>query len=139
MRNIYIGIAVILLVAVGVFLFVQNKGDKSETSSTSNTSTSTSTDNSTPASDLATITYSDNGFSPSSVKIKAGGKLTVTNSSSSTVQFDSNPHPIHTDNSELNIGTINAGESKTVTLNKTGDWGYHNHLDSSQKGTITVE
>lgn len=139
MRNIYIGIVVILVIA-GIFVLVQNSGNKkANNSTTSSDNTSTTNQTSSEASSSGTITYSDSGFSPSTLTIKAGGQLTVTNSSSSTVQFDSEPHPIHTDNNELNIGTINAGESKTVTLNKTGDWGYHNHLDSGQKGRVTVK
>lgn len=139
MRNLIIGIVVVLIVGLGVFLLAKNNSSNKTTSNTSSTSTNSNSADNTAASDLVTITYSDSGFSPSTANLKAGGKLTITNSSSSTVQVNSDPHPFHTDNEELNIGAINAGESKTVTLNKTGTWGYHNHIDSSQKAHITVQ
>ncbi|MEX0616380.1 MAG: cupredoxin domain-containing protein [Candidatus Woykebacteria bacterium] len=87
----------------------------------------------------ATITFSDSGFSPANTTVKAGSKVTFVNNSSKEVQPASDPHPIHTANPELNAGSIAAGSSKTVTLTKTGSWGYHNHLSSGQRGTIMVE
>lgn len=140
MRNIYIGIIVILVFAVGIFVFVQNRNASTKELTSSNSSSSNqSSTNASVASDSVTITYTGSGFSPSSVTLKAGGKLTVTNSSSNEMSFNSDPHPSHTANSELNIGTIAAGGSKSVTLNNVGSWGYHNHLDASQTGTIIVK
>lgn len=64
----------------------------------------------------------------------------------------SNPHPLHTDYPGSDIkncgaGTAmfdscrvtNPGESWTFILEEPGTWGYHNHLQSSQTGTIIVE
>lgn len=149
MRNLVIAIVVLAVLGLGVFLLVRNNNTSKTNSSsqtttttdnsTSNTTPTTNTNTTQPASDAVTITYSDNGFSPATSTLKAGGKLTVTNSSSSALTFNSDPHPSHTANSELNIGAISAGQSKTVTLTNTGAWVYHNHLDSSQKGNITVQ
>lgn len=144
MRNLYIGIIVIIFLAIGVFIYVQNSGgyknsEPKSSSATSNTSEKSSNQTSEEAKDSVMVTYSSSGFDPETVTVKTSGQLTITNDSSSELQFNSNPHPIHTVNSELNIGTISAGESKSVTLNKTGTFGYHNHLNSSQTGTIVVK
>lgn len=87
----------------------------------------------------ATINYDGSKFSPSTTTIKAGDTLEITNSSSSAVQFDSDPHPVHTDNQELNVGEIEPGKSVKIIVNNKGTWGFHNHLDSSQTGTIIIE
>src|SRR3989344_2336318 len=85
------------------------------------------------------ITYTDSGFSPAQVSVKAGDTVTFKNDSTKSVQVNSAPHPAHTQFPELNIGTIAAGESKTVAFTTAGTKKYHNHLNPSQTGTIVVE
>jgi plastocyanin len=85
------------------------------------------------------ITYSNSGFSPSKITLNAGDTITIKNTSSKTLDFDSDPHPVHTDDRELNIGTVEPGETKTAKLTTKGTWGYHNHLNSTETGTIVVQ
>lgn len=101
-----------------------------QTSVTETSTNSTSTD--------VTLTYTQSGFSPAAIEIKSGGKITIINNSSRTIDFASNPHPIHTDNFDLNIGVISPGQSKSGTLMKKGEWRYHDHLDASAGGKIVV-
>lgn len=91
------------------------------------------------AAEEVTITYTNNGYSPKTVTVKAGGKVTVKNDSSRNMQFDSDPHPAHTDNQELNAEVVKAGESETFTVMRTGTFGYHNHLNASETGTIIAK
>lgn len=91
------------------------------------------------ATEAVTITYTNDGFSPKSVTVKTGGMVTIKNDSSRNVQFDSDPHPAHTDNQELNAELIKAGGSDTFTVKRTGTFGYHNHLNASETGTIVVQ
>ncbi len=86
----------------------------------------------------ATITYSDDGYSPASLTVKSGATVTIKNTSSSSIQFDSDPHPAHTANQELNVGSVAPGESKTFTPTTKGSHAYHNHFDSSQTGVLVV-
>ncbi|HYH36222.1 MAG TPA: cupredoxin domain-containing protein, partial [Candidatus Saccharimonadales bacterium] len=87
----------------------------------------------------ATITYTDDGFSPAKITVKTGTTVTIRNESSNALQFDSDPHPAHTDNEELNINNVPTGGSETFTVKRTGTFGYHNHLNASDTGTIVVE
>jgi plastocyanin len=87
----------------------------------------------------ATITYGNSGFSPSSVTVKAGESIKVTNSSSSDLDFASDPHPVHTDEPELNAGSIAPGSSKTFKVSNKGTWGFHNHENENHEGTIIVQ
>ena len=107
-------------------------GEKDQT--TGNTSSSTAGE--APA---VTIIYNGSSFEPSSGTLKAGQIVKVVNQSSKQLDFDSDPHPVHTDNTELNTGDIAPGESKTFKITKKGTWGYHNHLNPSQHGSLTVE
>lgn len=86
-----------------------------------------------------TITYTDKGFEPSNLSIKSGDTVKVINNSSNSLQFSSDPHPVHTSNSELNEETISAGSSLTFKVTKTGTFGFHDHLDSTKTGKITIE
>lgn len=136
------GLVAIALV-VGGIVISKNKSnnqpaDNSTTSSQATSSTPAGSSSGTQAS-VATITYSGSSFSPNKITVKSGDTITIKNDSSSDVQVYSNPHPVHTDNTELNIGSIAQGASTNLTLTKVGTWGYHNHLNPSQTGTITVQ
>lgn len=87
----------------------------------------------------ATITYNGSGFSLNKVTVKSGSTITIKNDSTKPLDFASDPHPVHTANAELNVGSVAAGQSKTFTVTKTGTFGYHNHDSPGEKGTITVE
>jgi plastocyanin len=139
------GLVVLIIVVGGAFALTSNSDSKSNNSSTTNSkqsststkSSATSSNNDTQA--AATITYDGSSFSPSHITVKSGDKVTVKNASSTNVQFDSDPHPVHTDDEDLNAGFIVPGDSKTFTVTQKGEYGYHNHLSSSQKGSITVQ
>ncbi|MDB5187232.1 MAG: hypothetical protein JWM07_704 [Candidatus Saccharibacteria bacterium] len=89
-------------------------------------------------SSAATITYTDNGFTPNTLTVKKNSVITVTNKSSKNVMFSSADHPTHQEQPELNMNTLNPGESGTITITKAGIWGYHDHIDETMTGTITV-
>lgn len=146
MRNIIIGIIVIVVIGVGFLLF----RNFSQESGVTVVKTPTATTSATPSASAGeesesgtTITYTSSGFSPSDVTIKSGGSITWVNDGDSEIQIAANPHPIHTGNKEVSGGgfvlTLQPGEQATVTISKTGTQGYHDHLNSSQGGTITVE
>ena len=130
----------VVVVAGGIFWLLRKDSPTNTNNSNSNVdSSSSSPGSSTPTSQGATITYSDSGFSPSTVTVQTGGTVVIKNTSSHGLQFDSDPHPVHTNNPELNVGTVPAGQSTTFTPDTKGTFGYHNHLNASQKGTLIVE
>jgi plastocyanin len=132
-----LGIVVAVIILVGVGYAVMNHSSKSNNQTGSNNQSSGSSSGGSGV--AATITYGDNGFSPSSTSIKSGQKVTFKNNASDNVQVDSNPHPVHTDDTDLNVGTISPGQSKTVTLTKTGSFGFHNHLNPAEQSQITIQ
>lgn len=143
MKKIAIIIIIVLVVAAGAFALTR---EDNPVNTATNTAPSTTTDvtsqetiTSTDESTASVITYSNSGFAPASITVRSGDTITIKNSSSSALEFDSDPHPVHTDDRELNIGAVQPGESKTATLTTKGTWGYHNHLNSSETGTIKVQ
>ena len=98
----------------------------------------------------ATVTY-NGSFSPQEVTIKKGGTLTWINNSDGQMWIASAQHPSHTGYS----GTARtahcpdkantafdqcAGETGnySFTFQKTGSWGYHDHLMPSAFGRVEV-
>ncbi len=139
-HRIIIGVVAIVAVLGAAVIYTVINANKSAapaaTSSTSSTSSSSSTTNNQNVASV--ITYDGNTFSLSVNTITAGSQVEVKNTSSSDLNFDSDPHPTHTDEPELNQGDIAPGQSKVFTITKKGTWGFHNHLDPTQHGSITV-
>ncbi len=138
--KILLALAVVIVVAVGAVLIANMykqpvNNDDTPHNQTQNNNQQTEE----PSAEAAvTITYDGNSFALSSNTIKAGETVKVINNSSRELDFDSDPHPVHTDNPELNAGPIAAGESRSFVLHTKGTWGFHNHLNASQRGSLTV-
>jgi plastocyanin len=127
---------VALVIVVGALAMMKHPSTQPASTSTS-PAASTATDNSKQA--AAVITYGSSGFSPDLTTVKSGETVTFENKTSEEIQVDSNPHPIHTDDTDLNVGSIAAGQSKTVTLTKMGTFGFHNHFDPGDTAKITIQ
>ena len=87
----------------------------------------------------STIIFTDDGFAPSDYTVKANQPVTVTNNSSMDLEFSSNNHPTHHEQSELNMSVLRPGESGTFTPTKPGTWGFHDHLHDEFVGKLVVE
>jgi plastocyanin len=124
---ILIIIGVLVLVGIGVWIYASNQKTTSSTAPGPNGQPS------------ATITYSNSGFSPKTVTVSTGAIIAIRNTSSSDMQFDSDPHPVHTDDTELNVGTVAPGKTVTFKVSTPGTHGYHNHLNPGDTGTIIVQ
>ena|SRR3989344_9294196 len=135
-------IATVLVIAGFIIISKKDNAPDQNTATSPPAASEQSTDASNtadqPPAAAAVITYNGSLFSPSQVTVNKGDTITVKNESSTIVDFESDVHPIHTDNPELNVGEIALGQSKSFTVNTVGSWGYHNHLNETQTGTIIV-
>lgn len=138
-NRIIVAVIVVAVVVAGAIWYIIASSKKTTAPAATNNTSSSSNNNASNQEVASTITYDGSSFSVSNSTVKSGATVKVVNNSDKELDFDSDPHPVHTDNTELNEGGIAPGESKTFTLTKTGTWGFHNHLDASQRGTITVE
>lgn len=129
-----------LALIIGVVLVTTHKSNKQPADNNAAAPASSSANTSAEQSNAAaTLTYTDNGFSPSSITVKSGDTVAIKNNSSQTMQLDSDPHPVHTNDPELNVGTVEAGKTVTFKVEVKGTHGVHNHLDSSETATIIVQ
>lgn len=100
------------------------------------------------------IVYSDDGFSPVNLTVKEGNSVVFKNESSKGMWVASADHPSHFiyggDSSESHCPdnkniffdqceAVQEGSSWSFRFDKRGIWEYHNHLNSSRVGIITVE
>jgi hypothetical protein len=86
----------------------------------------------------ATITYTDDGFSPQTTTVVSGSTIRVVNESKAQLRFASGPHPQHDLNSELNMGELASGKEGTIHVTREGKWSFHNHLNDDHTGILIV-
>lgn len=138
--------AVLLLAVVAIALNAPNRQQADEaTSDTTETTLPSTTPSDGIAADAAdrqttkTITYTDGGFDPSTTTVKAGDTIRIMNRSSMPLSFNSDDHPAHTDQDELNVGDVPRNRSQEFTVTQAGTWGYHNHENAAHSGKLIVE
>lgn len=142
--GIIIAIIAAVLVTVGAILAIALNQETTAPASTQTTETGdtqTKPDTSEPSEDpveAATITFTNSGFSPSTITVKKGTVVTVVNSSDTEVQFSSDNHPTHRENPEMNLSEIGPGEKASFTADTVGTHGFHDHIDDSKTGTLVV-
>jgi len=94
------------------------------------------------------VTYTDNGYSPSTLKVKNGETVIFKNQSSRAMWTASAVHPTHRNYPTTGgcLGStfdacsgIQPGGSWSFKFDIAGTWKYHNHLSPSDTGTIVVE
>lgn len=86
----------------------------------------------------AAVTLTSTGFNPQVLTIKIGTKVVWTNKSGQLATVNSDPHPTHTAYPRLNLGEFDNGQSLSLIFDKVGRYGYHNHIDASEIGTVIV-
>lgn len=99
----------------------------------------------------ATVSYSGTGFTPNEVTIKKGGMVTWKNASNGKMWVASAQHPSHTvyagtsrqEHCPDTAGTAFdqcAGETGdfSFTFGKVGTWNYHDHMNATVFGKVTV-
>ncbi len=136
--KVVVALVVVAVVVGGILVMMNKKATQSGANRVDQTNQNgTNRESSKPAD--VTITYDGSSFTLSAASVKSGGTVKIVNDSDNDLQFQSDPHPLHTDNAELNVGQIDPGKDVTITLSKKGTWGFHNHLSHTQHGQITVE
>jgi hypothetical protein len=151
MKRSTVIIAVLALIVIAAGIYALSGGGASntpspspspvsETSPTASPETSTTpSPNASETSGGTTTDVTSAGFSTQPITVKSGQSLTFVNKSTTLIQVDSDPHPQHTDNPELNVGQIAPGSSKSVTPTRKGTFEIHDHLNSAHRGTVIVE
>lgn len=145
-RNVVIaGVVIIVLIVAGWFFMSSKKSSVTQVPSEV-TQTPAPTESPTSfASDAAMmnekniVKMTSSNFSPKNITVKVGESVIWQNDDSANHTVNSYNHPTHTLYPFLNLGLIKSGETKSATFSKTGTFMYHDHLNPSLTGTVTVE
>jgi plastocyanin len=91
-----------------------------------------------------TITITSAGANPRQLTVAPGTRVLFVNSDTRSHSMNSDPHPDHTDCTEINqVGFINPGQTKeTGNLNTVRTCGFHDHdnpQNASLQGRITIQ
>lgn len=127
MKKEYLFIALVVLVALAAFVFLNKNKNSAGTNP--------------PSADKAsgenTVAYTDSGFVPDNLTVTTGTTVTFIDQSNNTMWVGSDPHPVHTDYSAFD--QLKTGESYSFTFPKSGTYNYHNHMFPSHTGVVIVE
>ncbi len=99
-----------------------------------------------------TVTYDGKGFSPQDVTVKKGGTVTWKNASTGNMNVASAQHPTHTVYDDTSrsahcaasytgpkpFDQCSPGGDYSFTFEKLGKNGYHDHINASAFGSVTV-
>lgn len=133
--------AIVVVIAVlvgGVFLGVAGK--KSQTPPvTQQPQQNTVQQTPPPFIQEAIVTVTKDGFSPATLTLKVGARVTWVNKSASLMTVHSAVHPTHQVFPPLNLGEFGDGSSVQLVFDKPGRYSYHNHLNPEQTGVVVVE
>jgi plastocyanin len=100
-----------------------------------------------------TVNYNGTSFSPASITVAKGDTVNFVMSGGSGMWLASNPHPSHTGYDGTSRAThcapgytgakpfdeCSMGTSFAFTFDKTGTFGYHDHMNESAHGTVVVQ
>lgn len=128
--------AIIIIAAIGIFLFLKKEG--SLENQLSPTPTAISSPQATTR--THTINISESGFNPTELTIKRGDSVRFVNTGRRNQWPASGVHPIHQICPGLNpLEAIQPGESFSFTVNEVKECPIHDHLFPSVRGKITVQ
>lgn len=148
-RNLIITVVVVLVLIVGGWLLTRSKQPTMSSPETQSTQAPVSTESASPlstASEGATmkkdsniVKITANGFSPKSITVKMGESITWENTDTANHTVNSDNHPTHLLYQFLNLSVIKPGDKKSITPPKVGTFTYHDHLNPSLIGSVTVQ
>lgn len=136
-------IIVALIVILGAFTLLGNKKTSPTTSinqpESAQSQKATTPDVTKTNSQVTNVILGNSGFVPKDITVKAGTTVAWINKSGKTATVNSDNHPAHLLYPFLNLGEFPNSSSLQAAFDKAGKYNYHNHLNPSETGTITVE
>ena len=84
-----------------------------------------------------TITYTNEGFEPAALEVRIGAMIHFVNESDTQMWVASDSHPAH--DILPTFDQFKPGDMFMYVFEEPGTWEYHDHLNPTAVGTITVE
>jgi len=132
-KKVIIGIVVVVIIVIGAVMLMNKNGSSSMQMSMPSPTAQTQTKNANQSTaGKNAVTIQNFAFSPATITIKAGEKVTWTNQ-------DSIGHSATADNGSFDTGVLQQGQSGNVTFSKTGTFTYHCSVHPNMKATVIVQ
>lgn len=136
MNKVVIGVVIaIIVIGGGAFLWRRSNSSQMQTMPTQTQGQAQTS----PTSEAAQATTGQNAvtiknfaFSPATLTVKVGDKVTWTNN-------DSAAHSATADGGSFDTGVLQNGQSGSVTFSKPGTYTYHCSVHPMMKATIVVQ
>lgn len=155
-KSIWIVVGVLVIAIAGYALLFANAEPSAEIPVAERPAASEHDDETDTASGVTVVTLTDAGFTPKTVTIERGQTVRFVNASSRSMWVGSDDHPTHTGydgtstrehcaDGEATNGTFDQceatpqGEHWDYAFEKSGTFGYHNHVGASNTGTVIVQ
>jgi plastocyanin len=89
----------------------------------------------------AQVQITSSGFSPANITVKSGTLVTWINNDTVSHEVGANPYPSHATLPQFDSGKmpVAPGSSYSYTFTKSGTFGYHDHLNPTLHGQVTVQ
>lgn len=139
MHKVLIGVVIIIIILLGgVFLWSKHSSSQTEmhmgampSQTQESTQAQTNPTGSTQTTGQNAVIIQNFTFSPATLTVKVGDKVTWTNQ-------DSVGHSATADDGSFDTGVLSQGQSGSITFSKAGTFSYHCSIHPNMKGTIVV-
>ncbi len=150
-RNAIIGLVAVLVLGFVGWNILYSQKSSPKTTAPETTAPTPAESGATPATeggmvkeDLVTgknvVKITSSGFSPQNITIAVGESVTWINEDTENYQIQSAVHPTHQLYPPLNtVGLLKSGEKKSLSFPDPGTYKYHDHLNPTLFGSVTVE
>jgi len=154
MNKTIITIVIIVVLFIGGYFLLNNNTQVPVQNNTQNQNFNPNEWEYIPDEKIHEINYTDSGYSPKELNIKVGDTVTWKNESSHGMWTSSAMHPTHIIYSGTSLDehcpdpqntsfdectSAQPGEFWSFRFDKKGTWRYHNHVQTSDFGSVIVE
>ena len=132
-NKVIIGIVVVVVIVIGAVALMHKSSSSNMQMPTQSSPSQTQAKN--PSQSTAgknAVTIQNFAFSPSTITVKVGDKVTWTNQ-------DSIGHSATADNGSFDTGVLQQGQSGSITFSKAGTFTYHCSVHPNMKATVIVQ
>lgn len=139
-------VVVVVLVLAGWYFIKSQKGGVSYTQPAPAASpevsqpTASATSSAAETTEKNAVNIESSGFLPKDITIRTGESVTWVNIDTVNHQVKSAVHPAHLLYPPLNtVDLLKTGEKKSLAFPQAGTYKYHDHLNPTLTGSVTVE
>ena len=132
-RHLALIIIIIIIIVAGVYLYYAQSSNRNvQTGINNSTNQSMGNNSSNMTSNPNMISIQNTAFSPNNLTVRSGTNVQWINN-------DNKQHQIVSDSGAFQSPILNPGDSYNFYFAKSGIYGYHDALNSTITGTITVQ